>query len=247
MEIKQKEVKEKLFGEIQTAEEQEEKAIKKQPKEDVVTTITNALNVTEQTKAIMEKVRVNTFYGELNMFEIQELIKVKLLEYIYLGTAHRIQKEVLKQIPQATREEILSLTLEMARFEVLYGLRPFSHTLPIAGKVYVTADGYAYYAKPYLKTIKYDIQKENGHITVTCTATDINGVSAEGTVTVPEAPKTAMDDPLERAKTKARRRALRVLFPIGSGEDFDEFTGKPHQVEQLPPEKIATKIEDLEI
>lgn len=57
-----------------------------------------------------------------------------------------------------------------------------------------------------------------------------------------------MDDPLERAKTKARRRALRVLFPIGSGEDFDEFSGKPYQtIEQLPPEKIATKIEDLEL
>lgn len=237
-------IKKNLFPEVQPVEEKE---IKK-TKEDITTNVVNALNVTEQTKQIMEKVKVSTFYGELSMFEIQELIKAKLLEYIYLGTAHRIQKEVLKQNAQATREEILSLTLEMARYEILYGLRPFAHTLPIAGKVYVTADGYTYYAKPYLKSIKYDIHRENGNVTVTCVATDINGMTAEGTVTVPETPKNSMDDPLERAKTKARRRALRILFPIGSGEDFDEFSNKPYPaIEQLPAEKIATNISDLQL
>ena len=171
----------------------------------------NAL--TEAKKKMMKK----TIYGETDLNTYDGMILQKLFEYYKFGTFENITKMMLTQDNKTSQNEIKNILLEMARYEVEYGLKPLIHTIPIAKKVYITAEGFLFYAENSgkIKSMEFETKEEKGLYTTVCTIETTDGRKQQGFATV-KPTSNRMDDPAERSRTKAMRRALSRLFPIGA-------------------------------
>ena len=195
----------------------------------------------------MKKLTVKTIYGDIDMAEYDKVVTAKLFEYIKYGVARQVWQMMLRQEKNSTSDDLLVILLSMARMEVEYGLRPLEHVIPVAGRLYIKADGYLFYAKRSgnLKSIEWSDTEENGTWTSICKVTTDGGVY-EG-VAVVQPTRNFADDPREKARTKAMRRALRRAFPIGgSDEIYDEVTQKSYQEpSSIVNGKVAKDLSEL--
>lgn len=174
----------------------------------------------EEIQNARKMLKIKTIHGELNG-EVYDLnIKALLWKYMRYGTAREIYKMMKKQNPSVAESEILFMLLHLAKYELEYGLEPINHVIPVNGKPYVTATGYLYYAKKSgrLKGLKFETVKIANKDYVRCVAI-VDGENEYVGEAPIMPPVSKMDDPLEKAKTKAMRRALRRAFPIGAGEE----------------------------
>ncbi|WP_129408064.1 hypothetical protein [Marinitoga lauensis] len=164
------------------------------------------------------KMKKQTEYGEVELNVYEGLVIQKLFEYFRFGIFENISRMMKQQDAHTSLNEVKMILLEMARYEIEYGLKPLLHTLPIAKKIYITAEGFLYYAqtKGNIKTIDYETSEiKPGLYKTICTVTTNDGKTQKGYATV-KATGNKMDDPEERSRTKALRRALRRLYPIGA-------------------------------
>ncbi|RLI43574.1 hypothetical protein DRO69_09130 [Candidatus Bathyarchaeota archaeon] len=198
-------------------------------------------------KENMKKLTIETVYGLIDLITYDGLVQAKIFEYLKFGTARRVWQMMKKQEPQITEDDIKQILLEMARMEIEYGLRPITHTIPVAGQVYVKADGYLFYAKKSgkLKNIRWnDKQEDDGSWTANCIVETTDGGTYEGIATI-KPTNNRMDDPREKARTKAMRRALRRAFPIGASDEiYDEFENQPVYTD-LEIEEPVSDLKDL--
>lgn len=193
----------------------------------------------------MSQLKVQTIHGEVNMAQYDRIVTAKLFEYVKYGTAKRIWRMMIKQDPNSTTDDLLTILLEMARLEIEYGLRPITHVIPIAGQTYIKADGFLYYAhrSGNLKNITWRDEEKDGAWTSTCVVETNDGAIYEGVATV-RPTRNIMDDPREKARTKAMRRALRRAFPIGASDEiYDEFEKTPFV--ESKPVTVDNPVEDL--
>lgn len=197
----------------------------------------------------MKTLKKQTVYGETDLIIYESLIKAKVYEYIKFGVAKRVwdmleeQAERRKVAGKSIKDaDLLLILLEMARMEVEYGLRPIIHVIPVENQIYVKADGFLYYGKASgnLKSIKWEDQEKNGVWYSKCIVETVNG-TYEGIASATPNPRVYTDDPREKARTKAMRRALRRAFPIGAGEEiYDEFDNSP-----INDGKVAENLKEL--
>ena len=193
----------------------------------------------------MKKLTVKTIYGDIDMAKYDQLVAAKMFEYVKYGIAKRIWKMMQKQDSAITTDDLLTMLLEMSRMEIEYGLRPLMHIIPVAGQLYVKAEGFLYYAKRsgHLKELKWEDEEKNGVWTSRCMVTTTDGAVFEGIATV-HPTSNRMDDPREKARTKAMRRALRRAFPVGGTDEiYDEVTQKSYQ--ELSSVVNGKVVEDL--
>ncbi|APT75044.1 hypothetical protein LN42_00495 [Marinitoga sp. 1137] len=165
-----------------------------------------------------KKMKKQTEYGEVELNVYEGLVIQKLFEYFRFGIFDNITKIMKQQDAHTSLNEVKMILLEMARYEIEYGLKPLLHTIPIAKKIYITAEGFLYYAqtKGNIKTIDYETSEiKPGLFKTICTVITNDGKTQKGYATV-KATGNKMDDPEERSRTKALRRALRRLYPIGA-------------------------------
>lgn len=184
----------------------------------------------------MKTLKKTTIYGETDLITYESLIKAKVYEYIKFGVAKRVWAMMEEQAERRhiggkglKETDLLLILLEMARMEVEYGLRPIIHVIPVDGQIYVKADGFLYYGKASgnLKNIKWEDVEKNGVWYSKCIVYTTSG-EYEGIASAKPNPKVYTDDPREKARTKAMRRALRRAFPIGAGDEiYDEFENSP--------------------
>jgi len=192
----------------------------------------------EDVKKAQELLKISTIYGQVSMSEFEALVLRKIYEYNNFGVARKVW-EIMAQNGGGSMEDFKVILLEMARLEIEYGLRPIVHTIPVSKSVYIKADGYLYYAKRsgQLKSIKWEDSEENGGWRSVCKVYVLFNdevVEYEGIGFARPNPKVYSDDPREKARTQAMRRALRRAFPIGgSDEIYDEVNGVPQVVNHV--------------
>ncbi|MEM2125633.1 MAG: hypothetical protein QXQ53_04480 [Candidatus Methanosuratincola sp.] len=187
------------------------------------------------------KLKLSTAMGAVSLVEFEQLVKAKLAEYIRFGVARRTWQIMTDQAARSSHktpsmDDLKLILLEMARQEVKYGLLPLYHTIPIDGKLYVTADGYRYYAEHSgkLKSISWERVKEGDVDVVRCRVTRTDGAEFLGEAFV-DNKRSPNDDPVERARTKSMRRALRRAFPVGMDAEPLEYGALETEVfEDIP-------------
>lgn len=199
----------RLFNE--TGELENTKA--KELKETFETFALRALTIDDEIKPVYEKQKIQTVYGEMNLYEFELTVKARTIHYIRTGIALTIRKKTGLE-----GGELLRALVEFARFEVLYGLRPLIHTDFIKDQIYVKAEGFLYYGWDKLEYLKFETTKtDDKTVCVRCIAKRMGSFEIVGEDI---APLNVLQDTqlLEKSKTRAMRRALRRLFPIGTDE-----------------------------
>lgn len=187
-----------------------------------ITDVNEMFTMDEETKELTKRLKQHTVYGDLTLYEFELLIKNRVIFYIRTGIAKTVENKIKQQVgPNYQPEMTLRALLDFARYEILYGLQPLIHTDWIRETIYIKADGYLYYAKDKLKSLRWEVENRDGITVVRCYASDGNME-----VVGEEYLQGKVDsNTLEKAKTKSMRRALRRLFPIGGDELYDEVTG----------------------
>ena len=196
-----------------------------------------------------KKMQKQTIYGNVDLNTYDGLIMQKIFEYYKFGVFENITKMMLSQDTKTSQNEIKNILLDMARYEIEYGLKPLIHTIPIAKKVYITAEGFLFYAENSgkIKSMEFETKEEKGLYTTVCTIETTDGRKQQGFATV-KPTSNRMDDPAERSRTKAMRRALRRLFPIGALAE-EAFIEKVENQGVIPkmPEIAEISEEDAKI
>lgn len=201
----------------------------------------------ESLQESMKALKHQTTYGEVDLLTYEGLVKAKIYEYIKFGIARRVWQMMVEKDRGIKEGDVMLILLEMARMEIDYGLRPIIHVIPVDNQIYVKADGFLYYARNSgkLKTIKWEDKQEDDGWTSKCIVETDTG-TYEGIASAKPNPKVYSDDPREKARTKAMRRALRRAFPIGASDEiFDEFENKPIYPNVETVEKPAEDIREL--
>lgn len=208
--------KSKLFNEIETKET-------KELKETFETFALRALAIDEEIRPVYEKQRLQTIFGEANLYEFELMVKARTIHYIRTGIALTIKKKTGLE-----GGELLRALVEFARYEVLYGLRPLIHTDFIKDQIYVKAEGFLYYGWDKLEFLRFEVSKiDEKTVTIRCIAKRKDAFEITGEDI---APSNVLQDTqlLEKSKTRAMRRALRRLFPIGTDEVQEEIQQSPN-------------------
>jgi len=207
----------------------------------------------------MKNLTKQTTFGEVDLVTYEGLVQAKIYEYLRFGIARRVYEMMLDQEARRLKkpinqvkiseDDVKLILLEMARAEIDYGLRPLSHTIPVNNQIYIKADGFLFYAKNSgnLKEMQWKDKKESdGSWTSICTVITNDGATYEGIANVvPTGNK--MEDPAEKARTKAMRRALRRAFPIGATDEiYDEFEDRPIYSAPAGPQVVDHPADDIQ-
>ena len=201
-----------------------------------------------------KKMQKQTIYGNVDLNTYDGMILQKLFEYYKFGTFENVTKMMLNQDNKTSQNEIKNILLEMAKYEIEYGLKPMIHMIPIAKKLYITAEGFLFYAENSgkIKSIDFNVEFDKGIYRAKCIIETTDGRKQEGYATA-KPTSNRMDDPEERSRTKAMRRALRRLFPIGAlaEEAFIEKVENQGVIPEMPkdidiPEVTEEKKENVE-
>lgn len=217
--------KSKLFNEIEVKDGKE---TTKELKETFETFALRALTIDDEIKPVYEKQKIQTVYGEANLYEFELMVKARTIHYIRTGIALTIKKKTGLE-----GFELLRALVEFARYEVLYGLRPLIHTDYIKDQIYVKAEGFLYYGWDKLEFLKFEVSKiDEKTVAIKCVAKRKDSFEIVGEDV---APANVLQDTqmLEKSKTRAMRRALRRLFPIGTDEvqeDVVQQTPSNHKI-----------------
>lgn len=204
--------------EIENTQAKELKALK----ETFETFALRALTIDDEIKPVYEKQKIQTVYGEANLYEFELMVKARTIHYIRTGIALMIRKKTGLE-----GSELLRALVEFARYEVLYGLRPLIHTDFIKDQIYVKAEGFLYYGWDRLEYLKFETTKtDDKTVCVRCIAKRKDSFEIVGEDI---APLNVLQDTqlLEKSKTRAMRRALRRLFPIGTDELPEDIPSAP--------------------
>ena len=193
----------------------------KETKETFENYITRALTIDDEIRPVYEKQKMNTVFGEVNLYEFELLVKSRVLHYVRTGIGASIKKKTgLESM------ELLRALVEFARYEIMYGLRPLIHTDYIKDQIYVKAEGFLYYGWDKLEYLKFEVLKDEKTVSIKCVAKRKDSFEIVGEDV---APANVLQDTqmLEKSKTRAMRRALRRLFPIGTDELPEDIPSAP--------------------
>ncbi|WP_367363371.1 hypothetical protein [Mesotoga sp.] len=200
----------------------------------------------------LEHIHVKLATGEeVTLGQYENLIMYKVVQYIKLGVGWKVTQMMRDQDKQGTVDKtaLKWILKEMAEKELLYGLKPIEHVIPLDKNVYVGINGRKYFARNTGQTysVEYQIKKDGNEDNVWDIDCILTVIDKEGNKSVYVGQGHASPSNVYRKdwiKDMAYKRsladALESAFPIGASyekapmiQDFEESRMPPDQKPEL--------------
>ena len=200
----------------------------------------------------LEHIHVKLATGEeVTLGQYENLIMYKVIQYIKLGVGWKVTQMMRDQDKQGMVDKtaLKWILKEMAEKELMYGLKPIEHVIPLDKNVYVGVNGRKYFARNTGQSysVEYQIKKDGNEDNVWDVDCVLTVIDKEGNKSVYVGQGHASPSNVYRKdwiKDMAYKRsladALESAFPIGASyekapmiQDFEESRALPNSKPEL--------------
>lgn len=189
----------------------------------------------------LEHIHVKLASGEeVSLGQYENLIAYKVIQYIKLGVGWKVTQMMRDQDKQGSVDKtaLKWILKEMAEKELMYGLKPIEHVIPLDKNVYVGINGRKFFARNTGQTysVEYQIKKDGNEDNVwdvdcVLRVTDQDGLDSVFVGQGHASPSNVYrkDWIKDMAYKRSLADALESAFPIGASyekapmiQDFEE-------------------------